>query len=683
MVVNNTSSPVPFDVPRYVSQQNAKLNQQPCSLFHLIQNGSWTEATEYVKKFPAEAAHWILKPDCDRTEWRHLPLHEACARLPTIQFIDAIIEAFPQAVKEPDHNGRLPIHHACCHGASVEVVEKLILENPKSLIELDVWGKDPLSVAQAGVGKHRDAIITMVSKGYDFYRDFKLKMKWEEEQVILRKNQETEAQKLVKVQEETIARLTRNSTEEYEQFELVQRRQKDTTTKLTKELKEAKETFSRISAQFEKDIATKQLNIAELNVIVQEKDERLRELEQRVEDLNADLIREISITGDLKDALKGKDQEIVSLKDALQEERKRSESLASSLAGLSLFVTHHNIEMDRQKEANNKLQQNFEEEKAALRLKCEETLKQCQYLTTMEASHKNSVDSLTVKLKIAMEENAKLWAQLANARKEHNSLVDDDTDDEDAKLDRLFLDVRAKVTSLATANTTTKNSSENDEADGKLMSLASKIETLEGLCAQLEAENNSFKIKIELLENDTHTLDLKRSSLEECLLEHKSNEALLKEQVEVANSNLISMRSKVASKETEFSSLQVALEEEKHQNQLLREELEVSSCQLAALETVVQSQKALPKEDEGSLKRQLHDARIKNDKIVSTLQKEKSELEFKVLNLEAAIRHMKREQQEEDDARNAAFDAFRNSMKDSGAEHIQKLSSLVNVPLKI
>lgn len=682
MVVNDASSPVPFDVPCYVSQPNVKLNPQPFGLLYLIQNGSWMEATEYVQKFPAEAAHWILKPDCDRMEWRHLPLHEACARLPTVQFIDAIIEAFPQAVKEPDHNGRLPIHHACCHGASVEVVKRLILEYPKSLIEFDIWGKDPLSVAQAGVGKHRDAIIAMVSKGYDFYRDLKLKMKWEEEQIILRKNQETEAQKLVKVQVETIARLTQNATQEYEQFELVQRRQKDVTNKLTKELKEARETLSKISAQFEKDIATKQLNIAELNVTVQEKEERLRDLEQRVEALNTDLIREISITGDLKDALKGKDQEIASLKDALQEERKRSESLASSLAGLSLFVTNHNIEMDRQREANNKLQQNFEEEKAALRLKCEETLKQCQYLTTMEASHKNSVDSLTVKLKIAMEENAKLWAQLANARKAHNSLEDDDND-VDAKLDRLFLDVRGKVASLANANTATKESPDNDQEDGKLLSLASKVETLEGLCAQLEAENTSFKIKIELLENETHSLDLKRSSLEECLLEHKSNEAVLKEQVEVTNSHLISMRSKVASKEAEFSSLQVALEDEKQKNQLLREELEVSSCQLAALETVVQSQKALPKEDEASLKRQLHDARIKNDKIVSTLQKEKSELEFKVLNLEATIRHMKREQQEEDDARNAAFDAFRNSLKESGAEHIQKLSSLVNVPLII
>jgi len=47
---------------------------------------------------------------------------------------------------------------------SVGVVEKLIFENPKFLIELIVWDKVPMSVVQARVVKHRDAISTIVSK---------------------------------------------------------------------------------------------------------------------------------------------------------------------------------------------------------------------------------------------------------------------------------------------------------------------------------------------------------------------------------------------------------------------------------------------------------------------------------------------------------------------------------------
>ena len=651
-MVTRSCSPVPFDQPHFVLKRDEKGNNS-LTLFQLIQSSSWVDAANYINENPSEAADWIIKPECDETEWRRLPLHEACIRLPTVEFIDILIKAYPRAIEEADHNGRLPIHHACCHGASLEVVEKLIFLAPRTLDVRDVWGKDPLSVAKGAIGSNRDVIIATVSKGSEFYRDMILKSEWAKEHAAAQKTKEVEYQTRIQMQEKQISQLIQSTQEESEQFEFVKRRQRDTISRLKEDLSKEKDNFLQTIVTLKSELDSKQSTIEELNKIMEEKDLRLGELEQRLQQLNVDLDREVSIADDLKILLGTKQREIASLSTALEGERRRGESLTVIVSDLTQRVSTQGIELDRLQQTSEERKSTFEQEMASLQKNTDEIQRRCVDLTAKEAQLKSVVDSLTAKLNLSNADNVQILGRLTNLRLEYDTLEK-------------------------------KLKDKEREAQSLTESTNSIVEVLKGRNAELEGETGVLLKKIELLEKDTKTLEMKCSFLEDHMTEYIDSESSLKEMVDKANSQVIALRNRVATEERNVTKYSAALVDVKRENEILNQKLEDSEAacrKLQAVAETLQSATQPPKqggvEDDKSITKQLHDTRINYDKIVNGLKKEKSELEFKVLNLEATIRHMKKEREEEERSRNLAFASFEATMKKAGDEHLKLLNTMM------
>lgn len=112
-----------------------------------------------------------------------LPIHQACALRPTPDFIDVLVQAYPQGVQAKETSfkrlpihiavqssasvdvvtvllsfypegaqvrdtlGRIPLHYACSNGASLDVVESLLAAHPRSASCRDLHGWLPIHVA--------------------------------------------------------------------------------------------------------------------------------------------------------------------------------------------------------------------------------------------------------------------------------------------------------------------------------------------------------------------------------------------------------------------------------------------------------------------------------------------------------------------------------------------------------
>lgn len=651
-MVTRSCSPIPFDQPNFVLKRNEK-GKNSLTLFQLIQTSSWADAANYIHENPSEAADWIVKPECDETEWRRLPLHEACIRLPPVEFIEILIKAHPRAIEEADHNGRLPIHHACCHGASLEVVEKLILLAPRTLDVRDVWGKDPLSVAKGAIGSNRDFIIATLSKGSEFYRDMILKSEWAKEHEAAQYAQEAEYQTRIQMQEKQISQLIHSIQDESEQYEFVKRRQRDTITRLQVELSKEKEKFMQTILSLKSDLDSKQSTIEELNSIIEEKDQRIGELEERLQQLNVDLDREVSITDDLKVFLSTKKQEVEALSTALEVERRRGESLKSIVSDLTQRVSTQSIELKRLQQSSDDRKSTFEQEIASLQKNTDEVQKRCVDLAAKEVQLKSVIESLTAKLNLSNADNTQILGRLTSLSLEYDTI------------EKKLKDKEREAQSLSE-------------------STKSIVEVLKLRNAELEGETGVLLKKVELLEKDAKTLEMKCSFLDSHMTEYIDSEACLKEMVDKANSQVIALRKKVAVEERNVTKIAAALEDEKRQNEILYHKLEQSEEAYRKLQVVVenlqtaaQQAKQRDAEDDKSVTKQLHDTRINYDKILHELKKERSELEFKVMNLEATIRHMKKEREEEERSRNLAFASFEATMKKAGDEHLMLLNTMI------
>ena len=615
--------PVPFDEPQYVSRRTKQFQESKhaSELFQLVLNNSWKDATFRVINNPAEASQWIVKPNCDESEWHRLPIHEACIRNPTLEFVEALLDAYPSGVREPDHNGRLPIHHACCHGADLAVVDKLAVVYPGSLDVADVWGKVPLSVAKATITPHRDSLIEVVSKGKDFYVEKQLKLKWLQE--VEDSSMLLEYQMKIKTQQETIALLEQNARQERIRLEEENRRQKEIIARLEKEMKEAKKKAAGCSDALKIDLASSQIRINELNCTVQEKTGRIGVLEGRLVDLNVDLDREVSINDGIKRALSAKEKEICSLRDQLQQERERNESLAASKSELE-----------------------------------------------------SSTRSLNAQLKFSLADNAKLWKDLVVGRLERDAMAKklaDKVASEDSLKDHSEF-LRGEQNAL---RGTSEELEENlGNAQEKIASLQNELEAARNLTPRLEADIDALTQKLKVSEIAYNSLKEKTSSLEEIVASVPGDDNVLTAQL--AEQKDIHSTATT----TEVETLRCALAEEREANQAIRQELEDSKRKCGQLDKIIAKLVNKKVEElQSSLGKQAADSRLHHDIAIKALQKEKSEMEFKIYNLEATIRHMKKEREEEEKARSLKFSSLEAAMKKSGEEHSKLLCVVTELGL--
>ena len=81
-------------------------------LFTCLEHKDWDTATELCKSKPSQAATWVFRQEhggSNDLRWKMLPLHAAIIFKGNDEVINAIIEAYPDAVAMFDDQGMLPV----------------------------------------------------------------------------------------------------------------------------------------------------------------------------------------------------------------------------------------------------------------------------------------------------------------------------------------------------------------------------------------------------------------------------------------------------------------------------------------------------------------------------------------------------------------------------------------------
>jgi hypothetical protein len=144
-------------------------------LYRAITDQKWDRAIAVCRKYPVQAATWVVRHYEDDNEimWRFLPIHSACARQPPASLIQALLRAYPDGAKCIDDQGMYALHYACGNQASRDVIRQLLVHFPEAakiadprgmlpIHYLACWGPssvavvDMLLVAHHDVGKARD-----------------------------------------------------------------------------------------------------------------------------------------------------------------------------------------------------------------------------------------------------------------------------------------------------------------------------------------------------------------------------------------------------------------------------------------------------------------------------------------------------------------------------------------------
>ncbi|GKY94450.1 hypothetical protein MPSEU_000410900 [Mayamaea pseudoterrestris] len=138
-------------------------------LYQAITDQKWDRAAQIAKKYPVQAATWVVRhyEDDDEIMWRFLPIHSACARQPPAYVIQALLKAYPDGAKCVDDQGMYPLHYACGNQASRDVIRMLLvnfpeaakLPDPRGMLPihyLACWGPSSVSVVDMLLVAHRD-----------------------------------------------------------------------------------------------------------------------------------------------------------------------------------------------------------------------------------------------------------------------------------------------------------------------------------------------------------------------------------------------------------------------------------------------------------------------------------------------------------------------------------------------
>lgn len=114
-------------------------------LIQHVLHQQWQSALERVKSHPQEASVWTKHPIHGK---RRYALHYACKYKAPPEFVQALLQAHPEAAQVPiDEYQLLPLHLACSHGAADDVV-KLLLETYVEAASIpDSMGLLPLHLA--------------------------------------------------------------------------------------------------------------------------------------------------------------------------------------------------------------------------------------------------------------------------------------------------------------------------------------------------------------------------------------------------------------------------------------------------------------------------------------------------------------------------------------------------------
>jgi len=89
-----------------------------------------------LKKCPADAKE---KDSLGKT-----PLHYACEKSASLEFVSLLSKACPEAAKIKDNKGMTPLHYECENGSSTDIVSLLLDAFPEAVMEKDDTGRTAL-----------------------------------------------------------------------------------------------------------------------------------------------------------------------------------------------------------------------------------------------------------------------------------------------------------------------------------------------------------------------------------------------------------------------------------------------------------------------------------------------------------------------------------------------------------
>ena len=129
------------------------------TLCRLILSKQWDAAIKYLRTgHKDEAEEWRRFHSKDGSVHWRLPIHDACIYQPTLQVIEALVDAFRAGPACKDDLNKLPIHWACEFGASEEVVEYLLKYQPLCIFEEDIFKQTPLNCAYRSEFPNKEVI---------------------------------------------------------------------------------------------------------------------------------------------------------------------------------------------------------------------------------------------------------------------------------------------------------------------------------------------------------------------------------------------------------------------------------------------------------------------------------------------------------------------------------------------
>jgi hypothetical protein len=131
---------IPADEPNEVITDASK----PTRLFLFIEQRDWNEALVCLRKSPHQVTVWVRQQSSAKvTIWNMLPLHAAVAFGAPLRLIEKLVTVHPNALRKPDHDGKLPLHYAAIFSNRNRkgVMSYMLKHYPESIWIKDACGR--------------------------------------------------------------------------------------------------------------------------------------------------------------------------------------------------------------------------------------------------------------------------------------------------------------------------------------------------------------------------------------------------------------------------------------------------------------------------------------------------------------------------------------------------------------
>ena len=151
-------------------------DDNPTSLFLLIEEKAWNDVKKRADLFPEEAKTYVMRHDKEASggsighnpalvKWRLLPIHLAILYSAPPFVIQALLTAYRRGAECYDDERNLPIHLAVKKHANEEIMNLLLAAHPKCIDDENGQRLTPLAMAQRSTSPHKKYYLKALRRG--------------------------------------------------------------------------------------------------------------------------------------------------------------------------------------------------------------------------------------------------------------------------------------------------------------------------------------------------------------------------------------------------------------------------------------------------------------------------------------------------------------------------------------